>query len=115
MKNKYLIIAAFFLSVQSTYTQSNSFLKIFDNGELGFEYVGEIFENNDSIYLFSSGRFANNSRTIINLKSISQKNGEIVKLFTDEKIIDHAFDITGGEFCQMAPNGFVILILKTIK
>jgi len=96
MKNKYLIIAAFFLSVQSIYALSNSFLKIFDNGTLGLEYTSGIFNENDSIYLFSSGVIDKNIKWAIKLKSISKETGAFENLFTDNINQTESYFIENG-------------------
>ena len=96
MKNKYLIIVAFFLLVQPTYAQSNSFLKIFDNGELGKEYVGEVYEEPNCIYLFSSVVIDENLNSVIALKCISKTDGTIENKYIDSANIPERYEINGG-------------------
>jgi len=94
MKDKYLVIVAFFLLVQSTYAQSNSFLKIFDNGELGKEYVGGIYNEKDSIKLFSSKTMNENLDGGINLRSISKQLGTFENLYTQNINQSENYSIT---------------------
>jgi len=68
---KLIKIACLLLFYTVCYCQESSFIKIFDNGELGFEYVGYLQQDNFStVNLYSTGRISDDFGGVFKVREV---------------------------------------------
>lgn len=73
---KYIIIQILsLLIVTQVYSQDNSFIKIFDNGEWGYEYVGQVLQNKfNKLNILSSARVDDDYGGVLRSREINIAN-----------------------------------------
>lgn len=84
--------------MHQSFTQSTSYFKLFNNSELKFEFVGKIFEYNDSLLLFSTAKKLNqNYNSVIRLQNSPLNKDEFSKYFQSNALVNISYSIYDAE------------------